>query len=392
GDSATGSLTARHLLKVQTSCIVFRMSKFKDRGGGYLTTLTAGVICQALTFINGMLTARALGEVGRGELGAVLLWPSLFTIVGELGLPDAAAYGASRRDAPLRGLWRAALAAGLVQAAAACTVLFFALPFLLGENGAHLVPWARIYGLYLLANFPILNVMGALKGAGYLRGYNLIPVVRAFLYAASVASLWAFGAAGVGSVTAAYTASYFVVFVVAVAVSGISIGRQGDLGPLPLGELGHYGIRSYLGRVISMLGQQADTVAGAWLLGAAAYGQYLVARAIPAGVMLVGEAVAVAAFPAVARDRDEGAGFGNATRYVRLALAGCSACAVALAAMAPWAVTVIFGNRFAAAGPVCQVLCAAALPAAVAAVVSAELRALGRPGAASAAECSGMIC
>ncbi len=345
-----------------------------------------------MAFVNGMLTARALGEVGRGELGTVLLWPSLFATIGELGLSDAAAYGASRRDAPLRGLWRAAIAAGFVQGAAACTILFFALPLFLGGGGAHLVSPARIFGFYLLAAFPTLNVMGALKGAGYLRGYNLIPVSRALLLATSIAGLWALGMAEVGSVTVAYTASYFAVFAVAAAVSGFSIGRRGSTGPLPFGELGHYGIRSYLGRVLLMLGRQADTVVGAWLLGVGAYGQYLVARAMPAGVMLVGEAVAVAAFPAVARDQEEGAGFGSAARYVRLALLGCAMCSAALAALAPWAVPAIFGANFAPAGSICQILCAAALPAAASAIVSAELRAFGRPGLASAAECSGMVC
>ena len=342
-------------------------------------------------FVNGMLTARALGDVGRGELGVILLWPSLMAGLAGFGLPDAIAYEASRGSERLASLRRMALAGGLLHAAAVYAAIFLAVPFALSEKHTHLIMPARIYALFVFGNFPVLNIMGIFQGAGRFVWYNSIRLVRSFLYAASVAGLWAAGRAEAGYIAAAYVASNLVLLLLAASACRSELGRCSDPSiSLPLGRMLRYGARSHAGRAASIIGQYADIVAGAWFLGVSEYGQYLVARTIPAGVMLVGDAAAVAAFAAVAKDREADAGLSNACRYSRLSIIACLAVGIALAAAAPWLVPAIFGADFLPAGILCSILCLAAVPSASAMVLSAELRAIGRPGIASMAECAGI--
>ena len=49
--------------------------------------LTSGGVL-AVNVLTGILLARTLGPGGRGELAALLLWPSMLVLVGSLGVGD----------------------------------------------------------------------------------------------------------------------------------------------------------------------------------------------------------------------------------------------------------------------------------------------------------------
>ncbi len=60
--------------------------------GSFVTT---GVI-QLVQAVIGIVLARILGPSDRGELAAVILWPTLMTTIGSLGLAQSATYHAAR--------------------------------------------------------------------------------------------------------------------------------------------------------------------------------------------------------------------------------------------------------------------------------------------------------
>src|SRR6266508_5481689 len=88
------------------------------RSGRPLTaSLGASLAVQALNVMTGVLLARALGPAGRGELTAVMLWPTLLAAVGSLGMAEAVTYHlAGRAFAPDRVVG-AGLAVALAQSA-----------------------------------------------------------------------------------------------------------------------------------------------------------------------------------------------------------------------------------------------------------------------------------
>src|SRR5262245_21083386 len=57
-----------------------------------LQTLVASVLILGLNLSTGMLTARLLGPVGRGELAAIIVWPQFMAFILTLGLPSSLLY------------------------------------------------------------------------------------------------------------------------------------------------------------------------------------------------------------------------------------------------------------------------------------------------------------
>src|SRR4051812_16126319 len=63
----------------------------------FITTL----IIQLVTIFGGILSARLLLPQGKGELTAILLWPSLLAILGNLGLFDALSFFSASKSKSL---------------------------------------------------------------------------------------------------------------------------------------------------------------------------------------------------------------------------------------------------------------------------------------------------
>src|SRR5438876_11507128 len=57
----------------------------------FASTLITNVVIQGCTVIQGILVARLLGPVGRGQFAAAILWPNLFAALGGLGVGVALA-------------------------------------------------------------------------------------------------------------------------------------------------------------------------------------------------------------------------------------------------------------------------------------------------------------
>src|SRR6266536_5676893 len=99
----------------------------------FASTLITNVVIQACTVVQGILVARLLGPVGRGQFAAATLWPGLFAAMGGMGVSVALARRAGRAHDLARvirtGLLLTLLTGTL--AAALCTV---AIPWLLPGN------------------------------------------------------------------------------------------------------------------------------------------------------------------------------------------------------------------------------------------------------------------
>ena len=66
--------------------------KGKSSGSATLQTLLVGLLVLATNVLTGIITARTLGPVGRGEQAAMILWPQFLAYTLTLGLPRALLY------------------------------------------------------------------------------------------------------------------------------------------------------------------------------------------------------------------------------------------------------------------------------------------------------------
>src|SRR5918999_6398971 len=78
-------------------------------------SLTTSVAIQSLNAVTGVLLARLLGPADRGELAAVLLWPSVLAAVGSLGVSEAVTYETARGSSPIRSVVGSSFAIAAVQ-------------------------------------------------------------------------------------------------------------------------------------------------------------------------------------------------------------------------------------------------------------------------------------
>src|SRR5579875_1462344 len=109
------------ILSAKAATWTFRSRLFKLRqhlsGNTGITTATNLLILGSNT-LSGIISARALGPGGRGQLAAAILWSGLVNVIAMAGLPSACCYYIARwkqrRSSLARYFRRAALGQGLV--------------------------------------------------------------------------------------------------------------------------------------------------------------------------------------------------------------------------------------------------------------------------------------
>ena len=69
-----------------------RMAPLSGGMAATVQTLLANVLILGVNFGTGIITARLLGPVGRGEQAAIILWPQFLAYALTLGLPSAMLY------------------------------------------------------------------------------------------------------------------------------------------------------------------------------------------------------------------------------------------------------------------------------------------------------------
>src|SRR5215469_18551217 len=95
----------------------------------FASTLLTNVLIQGCTIVQGILVARLLGPVGRGQFAAAILWPNLFASMGGMGVGVALARRAARA-ADVAPIIRAALVVTLLTGTIVTALCALAIPWL----------------------------------------------------------------------------------------------------------------------------------------------------------------------------------------------------------------------------------------------------------------------
>lgn len=133
---------------------------------------TAGML--AINLATGMLCARFLGPEGRGELSALLLGPQLLSFLFTLGLPVAFIVRVKDRPDQSASLMGAALTLSLGMGALAALAGCAAMPRLLGQYDASVVPIGRGFMLFALLGVASTVLVAALQVRDRFSVYNRV--------------------------------------------------------------------------------------------------------------------------------------------------------------------------------------------------------------------------
>src|SRR6185295_7115355 len=82
--------------------------------------------------VTSLLSAWALGPTGRGDLMVVLMWPAIFSMSAQIGLPQAYRFWTAKRPECVSALYSNALIFTLVVGLLTLAFAEFLIPYLIG--------------------------------------------------------------------------------------------------------------------------------------------------------------------------------------------------------------------------------------------------------------------
>lgn len=337
----------------------------------------------ALMLCSGVLTslmsAWALGPAGRGDLIVVLMWPGIFVLLAQIGLPTAYRFWAAKQPESISALFSNALIVALFVGFAALGLAWIVIPHLIGQRSPQVVRLAQIYALMIPMTLLTDLLRGLLEGA---RRFRWVAALRLIFFGAQLVSyivLWLEGRLTVA--TAMYTMIAAAVF--SLMMSFVAIRRELKPSWQPaLGELGtslRYGIRHYPGVLTEYVNWRLDLMMLVGMASSTSVGLYSIALRLSDVTTILASSVGDALLPEVAASKKADEATRMVTRSLRLTLSAHLLILIPLWIAAPYMLH-LAGDRFVPVTHVLRLLMLASVIWSAGAIVISGLNGLGHPG------------
>jgi O-antigen/teichoic acid export membrane protein len=341
--------------------------------------------------VTGLLSAWALGPAGRGDLMVVLMWPAIFSMVAQIGLPQAYRFWIAKRPECVSALFANAviftLAMGLITLAVAEVLI----PHLIGERSPEVLRLSRIYLLVI----PVLMLTdlarGMLEGA---RRFKWVGALRLILFGVQLVTyivLWLMGQLTVAS--ASYTMVLSLVASLVVSLIAVWLELKPKWSP-SLAELRNslrYGIRDYPGILTEFVNWRLDLMMLVGMASNSALGLYVVALRLADITTTLAGSVGDALLPEVAASKNADEATRIVARSLRLTLCAHLLILVPLWIAAPHILRFAFGEGFVPVTNVLRLLMFASVVWSAGAIVISGLNGLGHPGLSAIARIAAAI-
>jgi O-antigen/teichoic acid export membrane protein len=346
-------------------------------------TTLARVFLAGMNLFTGIITARALGIVGRGEQSAMTLWPALVPYLLTLGLPTALRYCVRREPERRREFFTVALLGAAAMSVVSIGIGIAFMPLWLHTYSAAVVRAAQFLMIFApevtlsLILTAMLEAQGAFKLANVTRIFSTVLTAAMILATAAFHAMTPFVAG-----LAYFVPPVFVAAWTAWHLRGSFMRLSFD--PRPgFRVLGSYGLRSYGVDVLATLSAQADQVLVVGLLSASGMGAYAIALSASRVLQILHSAVVTVVFPS-ASGLEQWRVVSIVARAARVSTVIAAGGAIALAAALPVLIPLCYGWAYAPAVPVAQLLTLEALVGGLAYVLAQTFMATNRPGLVTA--------
>ena len=328
------------------------MTRADDTGGrrrsftsAVLETFSANVAVSALSLVNVLITARALGPAGRGEVAFLTTVAALTSQVAALGVQQANVNLAGSRPELLPALMSNSLVLASLLGTAAAAIVAGAVALVPAVGGGVATPLLA----FVLAAVPALILRIYLEYLAYadyrFRLANLSWLLTSLVTCTVNGTLAVLGILSVAVAVGAWVGGQ----TLSAAVLWWRLGgfhrRPGRLDRALARRALGFGLRAHGGRVMLLGNYRADQ----WILGSVAgqreLGLYSVAVAWAETLFYLPTAMASVQRPDLVRDERRGAGLRAAFAF-RVALAATVAATLAIIVLAPVLCAGLFGDEF----------------------------------------------
>jgi O-antigen/teichoic acid export membrane protein len=353
-------------------------------------TFSTSLAIQACGAATGIITARLLGPVARGELATVILWPVILSNLGLMGCNWALAREVAL-DPKREKDW---VAAGIVVALATAALYFlagyFLLPRLLPSDRSDLLPVARL--CLLLIPLDICNqvLLSVEHGRMRWQRYNLLRLSFFLFYLALIGVLALAKRPQVRWFVIAFLGSHLLTAVFRLWTHRTSL-ITGKVRIANCRQLLRAGAPYFGATISSLVSLQLDTILVVSLLNAEAAGIYVVAAACASGQSSVSEALGITSFAVLSNETNPGSQEKIISATFRQSALASSGTGLALSCLIPFLLVPLFGKAFAPAIWPGVVLALAASLLGSANILNQGLRGLGRPQAGALSQALGIV-
>ena len=341
-------------------------------------TLSTSLVIQACGAGTGILTARLLGPVARGELATVILWPTILSNLGLMGCNWALAREVAK-DPQRECDWAAVgVAVGLASAAVYFLAGYFLLPLLLPSGRSYLLPVARLCLLLIPLDISGQVLLAVEHGRMRWRRYNLLRFSFFFCYLVLIGFIGVTHRVQVRWFVLAFLSSNLLAVLLRIWILRKSLAA----GNLRYGSCRHL-LRAgvpYFGATISnLVSLQLDTILVVSLFSTEAAGIYVVAGALANGQSSLGDAIGITSFAVLSNEKNTGNQWKIITETFRQSALISYGAGLVLSGLIPFLVVPLFGFDFSRAIRPAMVLTLAASLTASANILNQGLRGAGRP-------------
>ena len=353
----------------------------------FASTLITNVVIQACTIVQGILVARLLGPVGRGQFAAAILWPGLFAAMGGMGIGVALARRAGHAY-DLTRVIRTGLLLTLLTGTLTAVLCAAAIPWLLPGNDTVVRNAAYVFVPFIIFNQISLAMIAIDQGAGWFAQMNWTRLIVNPVYLLFVVVLWFTGVRNV---------SWFVIGLLianaAVAFARVSLAvRRAPLpGPMePVNAVFREALPYGLAGLLGALAQTADKALLLYLLGTTQLGFYAVALTAASVVNSLAGAAGTVSFGMSAQVKDR-EGFDRVARMFRFTAWTWLLGGLGVALIIPIMLPLLYGSAFRPAiWPAILLIPAAALTG-QAIILEQAMRAQGRAFIGLEARAAGLV-
>jgi O-antigen/teichoic acid export membrane protein len=354
-------------------------------------SFASSTVIQLLNVLTGVLLARTLGPFGRGELAALLLWPTILAAVGSLGVMDAATYYCARSPSGTGTIVGSALALGMCQSIFLIASGVLVLPLVLSHYDQHVLHAAYLFLSFIPINILTLSLAGVINGLHRFAWFQSLRLLVVGATACGLVFLASIHALTIEKAAAVYLAANLLTLATAAVLYRVADRSRIRFSCKVARELLSFGVRSHLGNVSSLLNERLDQLVISAFLAPAKLGLYVIAVTLTSVTTLVGSSVSFVSLPTLARLRGLEERATAARRFVGLTILTSTAITLPLIAFTPFVIEIAFGTAFRDAALVSRILLVAAIILSTNRVLSSSLTGLGRPLDAGIAESVALI-
>jgi O-antigen/teichoic acid export membrane protein len=361
-------------------------------GSSMAITIAGNGVISLFWLVSGMLAARLLGPVGRGELAAIQTWGLFIATIALLGMPDALVYFTARQPDRSASYSVSAVLLALLGGLPLLGLGYLAMPLLLSAQNAAVVAEARFYLLIGITAMVGQVPLNALRGQSDFVVWNTLRIVGTVLGLVPLVLAWL-----LNHRTAEYVATMHLVFwgtaysavtllVLVWRVPGPYRAKLGDWKPML-----SFGLPSMMTVLPQNLNLRLDQMLMAALFAPRLLGFYVVAVAWAAILAPLFQAISIVVFPHIAAHQLRDKQASTLAGILRLGIPLAVVAATGLATLTPIGIPLIFGRRFAAAEAPAVVLVFAGAILAINQMIEEGLRGLGAPKAVMWSELGGFV-